>query len=264
MSSGEKPRRLLGGAKAVGGWLAGIAAAVVATIVTTWLLTPEQAKPDPNALPFTVAVRVQHGPSAGEGWIVTQPFAQIAARPSWGSPGWQDWAAQARGIPHGNLAVNFTVQGKTQAQVTLLDLSVRVVNRRPAVAGVLFGEIAGGESAFRAVYASLDSNPPKLTPYFEVDFIPDDTPEFERKPMKFPYEISLSDSETFVVEGKAKTCDCEWLIDLSWTAEGKTGKVTIDDSGKPFRVSGGANVTQVCSTIEGETCRPGPPRQGTP
>jgi hypothetical protein len=73
--------------------------------------------------------------------------------------------------------------------------------------------------------------------------------------MTFPYKVSIIDAETFVVEGRATTCDCDWQIELSWAAEGKSGTLTIDDNGKPFRVSGGANVTQVCATGDTETCR---------
>lgn len=254
-AEGGAKGRLFRGMKPLGGWLAGIVSAVVATVLATWLLAPKEEKSDPDAPPFTVATRVIHGASNGEGWIVTRPIAEIASRPGWGSDTWGSWAAGAGGIPHSNLMVNFTVQGKTQAQVTLLDLRVRVVNRRAAVPGVLFVEDGGGDGAFRAVAASLDSNPPKLTPLFQEEFIPDNTPQVERKPMTFPYKVSLSDAETFVVEGRAKTCDCDWLIELAWAAEGKTGTLTIDDNGKPFRVSGGANVTQVCSTGDSETCR---------
>jgi len=260
---GTKKTRALGGAKALGGWLAGIAAAVVATIVAAWLMAPEEEKTDPNALPFTVAARQDHAAADGRGWIVTRPFGQIPARPEYGSD-WNPWAASAGGIPQGDLMVTFTVQGKSQAQVTLVDLRVRVVNRRAAVAGVLFQEQGAGGGAFRAVFANLDSNPPKLTPYFEDAFIPDDAPAFERKPMTFPYKVSISDAETFVVEGRADKCDCDWVIELSWAAEGKTGTVTIDDDGKPFRVSGDDNVTRVCTTGGGnesrEDCVAGPPR----
>jgi hypothetical protein len=55
--------------KPVGGWLAGIVSAVVATVLATWLLTP---KSDADGVPFTVATRVLHGSSNGEGWIVSQ------------------------------------------------------------------------------------------------------------------------------------------------------------------------------------------------
>lgn len=79
--------------------------------------------------------------------------------------------------------------------------------------------------------------------------------------MTFPDKVSISDAETFVVEGRAGRCDCDWVIDLSWAAEGMTGTLTIDDNGKPLRVSGGDNVTRVCATGGGnesrEQCRNG-------
>jgi hypothetical protein len=244
--------------KPLGGWLAGVAAAIVATLVAAWLLTD---KPDqPTGEPFTVVVRPLHGGVNGEGWIATGPQELLPARPS-RQDDWESWVRQTGAVPHSTTEVDLVVQGRSAAQVTLLDLRVRVVGRHPAVSGTLF-ELEGGDpGAFRAVTVDLDTEPPTLGSFFDDHIIPGNVPAYERQPIRFPYRVSLSDAETFEVVAHANTCDCEWVIELTWAAEGRTGTKTIDDAGKPFRLSGGVNVTTHCAVGDRELCQPGPPER---
>lgn len=215
------------------GWVAGVAAGVVSTVIATNLMKPAAPQYDP---PFTVAVRTF--PSLmfvfdGQEW-------QAPDRPVWDGDGdaWYEWARHAGAVPT-ELIVEVTVQGRSEAEVTLTDLRVRVVGRQPAPAGVLFGPAMGGGDTFRAAAADLDDEPPVLGTY-------GGRPGNRVSPLEFPYRISISDAETFHIVGQAEECLCDWVIDLSWASEGRTGTVTIDDGGQPFRVSGSANVVMVC------------------
>jgi hypothetical protein len=249
----ERGRRL----RPVGGWVAGVTAGVVSALIATWLLTSKTSPPK-NETPFTVAVRVAHGATNDGGWISGRPLSEVPARPGWGED-WSDWAARGGAVPHGPLEVDFTVQGRSEAQVTLTGLRVRVVARRPAVAGILFQAAGGDPSAFRSVRADLDQDPPTLDSRYDADFIPGNVPTVERKPIVFPYRVSISDAETLVVVALVKRCDCDFVIDLSWAAEGRTGTLTVSDSGHPFRVSGDANITTRCVTQgagKREDCHP--------
>jgi hypothetical protein len=246
----------------IGGWLAGILAALVTAAATAWLLkwgllpnepqsAPTASPQQDGAAPFTVAVSVMH--DRFDGWVADRPLATLPPRPEFGG-NWEDWARRAGAIPARSQYVYATVQGRSEAQVTLTGLQVRVVDRRPGVAGVHAGPGGGGPTAYRWVEANLDTDPPTMSadtfPEFE-----DKVPAHERRPIVFPYEVSISDAETFLVIGSAEKCDCSWIIELSWAAEGRVGTLVVDDNGKPFRVTGTSNARIRCITggnLEGE------------
>ncbi|MGC4761340.1 hypothetical protein ACLQ20_00585 [Micromonospora sp. DT46] len=253
-------RRLSPAGPPAGRWFAGVLAAVVTAMLTAWLLawgllpvTPPPPPPGPDALPFTVAVRVGHDPP--DGWVVEAPLAHVPARPAW-SEDWSRWARDAAAVPASRQHVSFTVQGVDEAQVTLTDLRVRVVARRPALRGVFAAPGGGGPTAYRWVHATLDEDPPLLTAgLFEEgeEFVP----EHERREIRFPYRVSLSDAETFLVIGYTENCDCDWKVEVDWAAQGRIGTVTVDDAGRPFRVTGAAGVRTECWTSPDgtEECR---------
>jgi hypothetical protein len=243
-------------------WVAGVGSAVLATVlgalVLAWAIPsddePSTSRPPaPSAsatgdeLPFTIAVK-SYVPW-GVGFIPDLPPDQVPPRPRDGD--WEAWRRAASGVPAGELDVRFTIQGRSEAEVTLTGLRVRVVKRGPALPGTVYGPQGGDPSAFRSVRVDLDANPPKLTSFYNDSLIPGNAPEHERRPIRFPYTVSLSDAESFEVEGFARTCDCSWVIDLSWAAQGRTDTLVIDDDGKPFRVTGDANATRHCTTMEG-------------
>jgi len=142
--------------------------------------------------------------------------------------------------------VYFTVQGRSASQVTLTDLRVRVVQRRPALPGTHVFAGCGGPTVFRWVSVDLDQKPPAAQTHYDRIFA-SDAPAQERRPIKFPYRVTLSEAETFAVVGNAKQCDCLWEVDLDWASEGRTGTYTIrSTSGQPFRTTGDARVYAVC------------------
>jgi hypothetical protein len=97
--------------------------------------------------------------------------------------------------------------------------------------------------------------PPTLSASID-ELSEDSVPAHERRPITFPYEVSLSDAETFLVDATTDSCDCRWVIELSWAAEGHVGTVVIDDNGKSFHVTGTSNITVSCLTsADGEECR---------
>ncbi|MEU7997947.1 hypothetical protein AB0B83_21785 [Micromonospora sp. NPDC049060] len=253
-------RRLSPAGPPAGRWFAGVLAAVVTAMLTAWLLawgllpgTPPPPPPDPDALPFTVAVRVGH--EASDGWVVAPPLAEVPARPAWAGD-WSRWAREAAGTPASRQYVYFTVQGVDEAQVTLTDLRVRVMTRRPALRGVFTAPGGGGPTAYRWVEANLDEDPPVLTAGL-FDEGGASLPEHERKEIRFPYRVSLTDAETFLVIGHTVDCDCDWTVEVDWASRGRTGTVTVDDAGRPFRVTGTAGVQTECWTYPDgmEECR---------
>lgn len=49
----------------------------------------------------------------------------------------------------------------------------------------------------------------------------------------------MTASEPLVLRVEASTngCDCDWYLEVRWTAGDRTGVARIDDGGRPFRTS---------------------------
>jgi hypothetical protein len=227
---------------------------------------PRSPGQDSSGLPFTIAVSSTWAPDVG--WISDRPMAEIPPRPigSESDPEgdkavaqrWEEFVRRGGAVRTGGWGVQFTVQGKSSAQVTLTDLDVRVVARRHPVRGTMFLDVGGDPVEFRRLDADLDDRPVTLSSFYQKDWDFGTIPEHERRPIEFPYRVSLSDAETFVVRTSTDDCDCSWIMELSWTSEGRTGTLTIDDDGVPFRSTATANVTHRCGWLyaQPETCRP--------
>lgn len=252
----RRARALVPRLEPVGRWAAGVVAAALAAVLTAWLLawgpTPDDRSPSAtpaptgSELPFTVAVR-----SGARSWASDKPMAELPPRPGYYDD-WRPWAAQVDAVDESPQVVYVTVQGRSDAQVTLTDLRVRVVARRPPLQGTLFGVPGGGDTVFRWVSVDLDADPPGLSTHLD-EHAP--AADHERRPIRFPYRVSRSDAETFEFHGYAERCDCAWVIELSWASEGRTGAHLIDNGGKPFRVTGASNIVRRCWTSpDGEEC----------
>jgi hypothetical protein len=94
---------------------------------------------------------------------------------------------------------------------------------------MLVGSGCGGGIAARRYVVDLD----KSNPHFEA--VEEPRPgEKVTKPVDFPYRVSSSDPEVFILEGAAKGEIIEWKATLSWTSGGNEGATEISDGGKPF------------------------------
>ncbi|HEX6967286.1 MAG TPA: hypothetical protein VF174_00435 [Micromonosporaceae bacterium] len=228
----------------VGQWMAGVAAAVVAALATSWVMALQAPEDRTEELPFTVAVGASQ--NATIGWISDRPLSQLPTRPSY-QDDWSEWVSAADAVPVERHAVHLVVQGRSDAQVTILDMKVRVLARRPPITGTHFRKAGGDAGSFRWVAVDLDTEPPEMSSGLaeELLFL---APEHERRPIRFPYRVSLSDAETFVVEAYTQECDCYWVIELSWASQGRTGTTVIDDGGRPFRLSGLRDAVAGCFT----------------
>jgi hypothetical protein len=238
----------------VGVWVAGVLAAVLTAIVLAWLgglgLVPgvggdERATEDSDSPPFTVAVGDPTIACGNTSWLVNAAPRTFAEPPNQYDAGWARWAANASAVPVGETAVKITIQGRSNTQVTLTDLRVRVVERKPATnVSTWVTAPCGGTGAYRFLHADLDADPPAVTGV--IDDTGSSAPDERRDPIRFPYRVSLSDAETFLVEGAAQTCYCRWELELSWAAQGRTGVTRIDHNGRPFVTIGRRHAAFAC------------------
>ncbi|WP_069170995.1 helix-turn-helix domain-containing protein [Streptomyces griseus] len=144
------------------------------------------------------------------------------------------WASAVGGVHADGTRVRITLQGTGQRTVVLESMQVRVTARR--------------EPLRRNVHRMDDGCGGALTPrVFDVDL---DRPRPVARALAgndsgtplpavpFPYTVSATDPEVLLVDGRAADCDCDWYLELAWSAGASHGTVRVDDGGRPFRTSG--------------------------
>lgn len=165
-----------------------------------------------------------------------------------------EWANKLRGGDANETWVQVTILGRSRKPVILQNMRIKVLERRPPPKGIHV--IArGGEGVFvRWLSVNLDTTPPVITASkddrFEVEGDPKDA-----KPVTFPFRVSDTQPEVFYVVAETRQCDCTWVIELYWVANGREGTSMIDDNGKPFRTIASRN-SKVYESTFGEKLKP--------
>lgn len=144
------------------------------------------------------------------------------------------WAMALGGVDAGDTRVMITVHGRSDQQVILQDLRIEIVSRDPLVSGYSFSGACGEMFAVRFLDVDLDQVPPVIVGGGGWRDEGSDVP-VPVKPVEFPYVISKTDPEAFDLVASTAECNCTWRAKLKWISDGKTGEITIDDDGKPFR-----------------------------
>jgi hypothetical protein len=144
------------------------------------------------------------------------------------------WVKKTGAIPSAGL-VTVTLQGRSGAAVILQSLEVEMVSASPGFGAVeayrTDSECGAGKSP-RLFTVTLDSARPSLEPLAGMDDAGNEIPA-----MAFPFTVSSSDPEIFVVHAETGKCDCQWRLRLRWLSDGRSGSTIIDDEGKPFRTA---------------------------
>lgn len=136
------------------------------------------------------------------------------------------WLNRIDAVAADSQLISFTIQGTSGAQVALLGMNVRVVKREQPMRGTYLSSHCGGLMVYREVNADLDATPVHLNTLFNpLNAI--DAPKYEVRPIRFPYSVSISDAEAFLVDASTHKGDCVWEIDIYWASQGKKGVYTI-------------------------------------
>ncbi|MEV0455033.1 hypothetical protein [Catellatospora methionotrophica] len=233
-------------------WLAGVASAVAVSVISGVVLaivTPTTDPPGGTATspaapdqPFTVDVL-----SRGEvclPYVVDADPASLASPHRVASAARGDrpsddevvaWMGKVGAVPSkGNLVL--TVQGVSGKAVVLQGLEVEIVERSPAPAApavFIIEDGCGAEESPRLFDIVLDQPNPQAKPQDGVAAGGAKIPA-----ASFPFSVSDSDPEIFLIEANPGRCDCTWRLRLRWVGDGRSGTLVIDDHGKPFRTSG--------------------------
>lgn len=190
----------------------------------------------PSAAPLTAAVRshvwahgCDHAYLAEPGPGAVPPPPVEADAPA--------WAEAQRAVHAGTQIVEVTLHGTGTGSVVLEDLEVRVTDRRTPPAWNLYqmSQGCGGALTPAAFAVNLDAPRPVLRPVAGNDS-GGDTGTVLPAPA-FPLRVSASEPVVLRVEAATTGCDCDWSLDLRWTAPSGSGTLRIDDNGRPLRTS---------------------------
>ncbi|WP_435269909.1 helix-turn-helix domain-containing protein [Streptomyces sp. 1222.5] len=193
----------------------------------------KSAAPAPAGVPLTWTAdsQVWQG-GCGHDYVIDKKPDQVPPPPVQQDAG--AWAA-TQGAVHGRQTmVQISVQGKSSAAVVLTALRVRVVSRGTPLAGTAYDmeQGCGGDLTPREFSVNLDADRPI------AHARPGNDTGRPIPAVRFPYRVSAEDPEVLLVTATTEAHDCDWYLELDWSAQGRTGTVRVDDHGRPFRTSG--------------------------
>ncbi|MFI0134534.1 helix-turn-helix domain-containing protein [Streptomyces luteogriseus] len=185
-----------------------------------------------DTAPASVPLTVDAEPHAWESpcsqrYLIDLPPGRVGPPPlEQDAPG---WVAANRAVPSGEQFLKLTVQGKGQETVVVKRLTVRMAAKRAPLAWNDYamgypGVGCGGGVPTRFFTVALDAARPGVVP--------------EAGHADFPFKVSESDPEVYYIRADASAYDVSWYLELAWSSGDRTGTLTVDDHGRPFRTSG--------------------------
>lgn len=191
------------------------------------------ARPPVPAQPLVWSVRShvwQNGCS--HRYLIDRPPAAVPPPPV--SQDARAWAA-ALGAVHGaTTIVEATISAKGASPVVVQALHIRVPDRREPLRWSSYSMDNGcGGALTPAEYSvNLDAARPQAQPRDGSDS------EHTLPAVRLPYQVTARDPLVLRVHAQTVNCDCDWYLELEWSAGGRSDTVRIDDGGRPFRTSG--------------------------
>lgn len=234
-------RRLRGLKSKATGWGRKVWAGLVAVAVVlggvggflAWALPRGDDSRDPvpptpsagDAKPITIDVSRWGGPS----YFLNKSPAEVTPPPTDAFASRDEWLQENGGVDAGQTYVNIVVQGSSQLAVVLTGLDVEVLRRRPPPRGIWIGPSGSSGLDRRLFTINLDAPRPAAR-FVDNPVTPRSEPSID-----FPYSVSDTDPEVFVLIASSRRCDCLWRARLRWSSGGRSGAIRIDENGKPFR-----------------------------
>lgn len=243
--------------KSVWKWFAGVAAAALATVLVGWLGgAPGMVKdlldgPTAPVKPILLSIK-REAYGCGTRYVIPKPVGEIGVPPSRDSPTlseeWAAWGPRLGGADAFRTQVTVVIKSRTPQPVIVTSLEPVVTSRKPPMRGTLVTNQCGGAVEARYALADLDQNPPKIVAGSEKPAIVGGN-EWRASPLRFPYKVTDTETETLLLVGQTENCECMWEAKLSWSSGEASGTETIDFGGKPFHTS--AISAAAAATYEG-------------
>ncbi|MFI6807781.1 helix-turn-helix domain-containing protein [Streptomyces luteogriseus] len=189
-------------------------------------------RPGRDTVPASAPLTVDTEPYAWESpcsqrYLINLPPGRVGPPPpEQDAPG---WVAANGAVPSGEQFLKLTVQGTGKETVVVKRLTVRMAGKRAPLPWNDYamgypGVGCGGGVPTRFFTVALDAARPGVVP--------------EAGHANFPFKVSESDPEVYYIRADASAYDVSWYLELAWSSGDRTGTLTVDDHGRPFRTSG--------------------------
>lgn len=141
----------------------------------------------------------------------------------------RDWVARYDAADADSTSFGFLVQGKPGKTTVLTGLRAEYLDRQPAAESGTLVKLSytqcGDASTPRVFDLALDDPSGRLLPA-------------EGETTNFPYTVSYTDPELFVITAETAQCDCTWRLALSWSSDGMQAVTYLDNhDGAPFHTA---------------------------
>jgi hypothetical protein len=146
--------------------------------------------------------------------------------------GFRDWAVEQHGIPYHDESLQLVLRGRDAETVVVQEIRVKVVERAAVPPGgwVNAWEGCGAAVPVRLLKVDFAEEPPHVDLF--VDGVQSNDTVF-----------ATTDTavEVFDVDVLAGSDVVSWVFEVRYSAAGRDGVLTVDDSGQPFRITGGGS-----------------------
>ncbi|MFF1412176.1 helix-turn-helix domain-containing protein [Streptomyces sp. NPDC058289] len=188
--------------------------------------------PSPASPPLRAAVRSHVWAAGCDHAYLAEPAPSAVPPPPLEADA-PAWAAGRRAVHAGTQIVEVTLLGTGPDPVVLEDLEVRVVGRRAPLRWNVYemSQGCGGGITPAAFTVNLDAPRPLARPVAG-----NDQGEKIEAPA-FPLKVSATEPAVLRVVASSTGCDCDWYLDLRWSAPTGSGTLRLDESGRPWRIS---------------------------
>ncbi|MFD5006648.1 hypothetical protein ACFWMV_27560 [Streptomyces mutabilis] len=145
---------------------------------------------------------------------------------------WAEWQKQAGAISASQQVLKLSLQGGSAKAVMLHGMDVTADCENP-VPGIHISERGAGGLPSRHFLIILDTpGGPTVTPYGKTG---EEQPDPE--PADFPFYVTESELEHFVLDVQTRSRSCTWQATLRWSVDGQEGSTRIGDNSAAFRVT---------------------------
>jgi hypothetical protein len=127
------------------------------------------------------------------------------------------------------------LEGGTSRDLSIVDMRARIVRREPALRGALISCQSAGAVGAIGVLFDLDESRPVARKITQPESLQFGGPYFDHGNI---FVLAKGEIQPFELVGVSKYDYVEWEVEADVIIDGKTQTITINDNGKPFRVSG--------------------------
>jgi hypothetical protein len=210
---------------------------------------------DDTGVPLVAATKPVTQPCMSD-WFTPKPPGELVAADLQKPRSWVDVDHLTTGASADTSRVVVTLQGRhANRSVVITDIAVEVLSRKSPPTGTVLHAPCADSNHYRYVDVDLDEPQPRAVGQaVSANAIQEAEKNGWRiDPIAFPYEITSTDAESFLLRASSTSCDCDWIVHFDWSSGDQTGRLTIPTDGGSFRVVSGARATR-CTVLVGVTC----------